>query len=150
MIEYVTGDLLKSDCDVIAHGVNCSGGFASGVAGQIAKVFPLAKDRYQRKYHDDGWFLGDVQFNTMPWSGVIIANCATQRDYGRDGKVYVDYDAIANVMRKLLTYSVTNDFSIAIPKIGAGLAGGDWEVIEQIINSVFDAREIYVYVKEDV
>jgi O-acetyl-ADP-ribose deacetylase (regulator of RNase III) len=27
--------------------------------------------------------------------------------------------------------------SIAIPKIGAGLAGGDWNLIEKILNKVF-------------
>jgi hypothetical protein len=32
-----------------------------------------------------------------------------------------------------------------MPKIGAGLAGGDWEKIEEIINSVFDKRDIFVY-----
>jgi O-acetyl-ADP-ribose deacetylase (regulator of RNase III) len=146
MLRYVQKDLLETDCDIIAHGVNCSGGFASGVAGQIAKKFPLAKEWYLAKYHDDRWELGHVQFVPMPWSGKIIANCATQKEYGRDGKVYVDYGAVKEVMHKLYDFAKSANASVGIPKIGAGLAGGDWQIIEAIIEEVFHDREIVVHV----
>lgn len=32
-----------------------------------------------------------------------------------------------------------------MPRIGCGLAGGDWSIVEKILNNVFDDRTIYVY-----
>jgi O-acetyl-ADP-ribose deacetylase (regulator of RNase III) len=40
--------------------------------------------------------------------------------------------------------------SIAIPKIGAGLAGGEWSVIEQILVKVFVDYDVTVYYIEPV
>lgn len=37
------------------------------------------------------------------------------------------------------------DEKIGLPKIGAGLGGGDWAVIEEIINNVFDGYDVTVY-----
>jgi O-acetyl-ADP-ribose deacetylase (regulator of RNase III) len=39
---------------------------------------------------------------------------------------------------------------IAIPKIGAGLAGGNWEIISRIIDDATgDDLDVYVYYLED-
>lgn len=44
MIEYVKGNILEDPTvKVLMHGCNCSGGFGSGVAGQIAKKYPIIK-----------------------------------------------------------------------------------------------------------
>jgi O-acetyl-ADP-ribose deacetylase (regulator of RNase III) len=40
-------------------------------------------------------------------------------------------------------------WNIAAPKLGAGLAGGDWNVIEKILNEVFSDYDITVYYLED-
>jgi hypothetical protein len=34
---------------------------------------------------------------------------------------------------------------VGIPFIGCGLAGGDWRIVEKIINEIFKNRTIYVY-----
>lgn len=39
-IIYVHGDLLESDCDVIAHGCNCFHSFGAGIACQFLKRYP--------------------------------------------------------------------------------------------------------------
>lgn len=152
MISYVKGNVLDSGADVIAHGVNCSGGFASGVAGQIAKRWPTVQHRYRKEFHTNGWHLGKVQSVTMigqnsPCS-FFVFNCGTQQFYGpmaKHGVVYVDYPAIEKCMRQVYEFCEDNDLTCAIPKIGAGLAGGDWNVIEKIINEIFHDREILVY-----
>jgi hypothetical protein len=40
MVKIVKGDLLKSDCQYIAHGVNCQGVMNSGIAKQIRDKYP--------------------------------------------------------------------------------------------------------------
>ena len=65
-----------------------------------------------------------------------------------NGKKYVSYDAIYEIFRIL-----ANDLSIkevAIPKIGCGLAGGNWEIVSRIINDATgDDLGVYVYYLED-
>ncbi len=70
----------------------------------------------------------------------VILNCITQEFYGKDNKRYVSYDAVDECMQELNIYE-----EIAMPKIGAGLGGGDWSVIEAIINHRLNDRKVTVY-----
>lgn len=144
MITYKQGDLLNSDADMIAHGCNCVGGFGSGVAGAISAKYPEAREAYLEKHRSEGWELGDVQITEMP-DGLFIANCATQLEYYPRDRVHANYDAIHQTMTILKNYACHNHMSIAIPKIGAGLAGGDWPTIQKILEEVFSDYDITVY-----
>jgi len=147
MIEYVDGSVFNTNCDILAHGVNCQGGFGKGVAWQMGQLYPKAKQAYLAKFWNEGWKLGEIQF--VESNGKIIANCATQDKYWQTGQkkeVLVKYWAIRSCMVKLLVYAQSRDLSVAIPKIGAGLAGGDWNKIERKINNEFRDYPIKVYV----
>jgi len=165
-------DALEDDrIDIIAHGVNCAGGFGSGLAGQIAKKYPKVKQEYLKKYNEGqeiyqpyGWMLGDIQpvevqvpyecrydnqgkSTDIKYTTKYIINCATQREYGSDGTEYVNYDAIRDCMYAVKEFWESKlGGGIAIPKIGSGLGGGDWEQIEDIILTVFEHENISVYV----
>lgn len=146
MIKYIKGDLFTTEADIIGHGVNCVGGFASGVAAGIAHNHPKARIAYLNKHKTSKWKLGDVQFvrSQDKW----IANLTTQQEYLPRGICHVDYKAVELVMKELKYFAVENNMTVAIPKIGSGLAGGDWNIIESIINEVFDNVEILVYYRE--
>lgn len=146
MIKYFKGDVLKSSAEVIAHGCNCRGGFGAGIAKQILLQFPRAEQAYMKKFKTEGWRLGEVQIVKVG-DKKFIANCATQDKYGspKGGKVYADYGAIKEVMVQLKDLCLEYNYQLAMPKIGAGLAGGDWGKIEQIINEVFKDIEVWVY-----
>ena len=144
MIVYKHGDLLESDEKVIAHGCNCSGGFGSGFAAAVAKLYPAAREAYLQRYYASGWTLGGVQHVVLDGSGVLIVNCATQQRYGRaDEGPYISYPAVRTVIRELVK-SFPGGF--AIPKIGAGLAGGSWDIIAKIIEEESGKTEVRVYV----
>lgn len=161
MIKLIKGDLLKSSYDVIAHGVNCRGGFGSGIAGQIATQYPNVKEEYLKYHKEVGWQLGDIQIVgcyktqgngasssiTTPYttSITIIVNCATQDAYGYDGALYANYHAIERVCKKLRHFCKDEHHRLALPKIGCGLAGGDWNVVEEIYDNVFHDMEVKVY-----
>jgi O-acetyl-ADP-ribose deacetylase (regulator of RNase III) len=146
MIKYFKGDVFKSSAQVIAHGCNCRGGFGAGIAATVKKLYPRAEAAYMKKYRDEGWHLGEVQIVKVG-DNKFIANCATQDKYGspKGGKIYADYGAIKEVMEQLKEVCTENQWQLAMPKIGAGLAGGDWKKIEEIINAVFDTTEVWVY-----
>jgi len=147
MIRYIKGDLFDTDCDIIAHGCNCRGGYGSGVAYTMAMKYPKARELYLEKYDEEGWRLGDVQFITVR-DGKIIANCATQDAYYPRNVRHANYSAIHMAMSEVKDYAKERGLSIAIPKIGAGLAGGDWNEIEKILNEVFSDYDVTVYIKD--
>jgi len=144
MIKYVKGDLFDTDADIIAHGCNCQGVMGSGVALLVRNKYPKAYHRYQDKYDEDGWELGEVQF-VLQHDGKYIANCATQDKFLPRGYVHADYKAIKECLSKVKLFAKEKGLSISIPKIGAGLAGGDWVIIEGILNEVFFDYDITVY-----
>lgn len=141
-LTHYRGDLFETDRKVIAHGVNCRGAFGSGVAAQIARRFPDVKRGYFRKHHNGGWDLGQCQF-ILTDNKTIVVNMATQEAYGKAG-VHVDYEAVRRCFEQVLDYCQQAGEGLAIPKVGAGLGGGDWARIEAIIRDCLARRDVEV------
>lgn len=155
-IEYRKGDLFQTEIKTIVHGCNAQGVMGSGVAKIIRDKYPKAYDRYVAEYKIHNHLkLGHVipvpcgdRIND-PDNFKIIVNAITQDFYGRDGLRYVSYDAIAesmNIINKF--FEVYGISDIAMPQIGAGLGGGDWKVIEAIIESELKNVKPVVYILE--
>ena len=145
-IQYVDGDLFSTEIEHILHGCNAQGVMGSGVAKIIKEQFFDAYKFYAEQYDEHGLKLGDVQF--VPASGKVIVNAITQEFYGRDGKRYVSYDAVAAVMKTVnQVLKLSGHTRLAMPKIGAGLGGGDWDVIARIIEQELIDIEPVVYVQ---
>lgn len=148
MLKYVKGDLFDVKSGIIAHCVNCRGAFGSGVAGQIAKLYPGAKTAYIMVHERSGWQLGKIQFIQVTANpDLIIANVAGQDDYGTD-RVQVDYSALAIGLEKVFKFAELEDLPVALPKIGCGLAGGNWETVERIITTLLMKYPISVTIYE--
>ena len=154
MIKYRKGNLLDVTHGVIAHGVNCQGVMGSGVAKAVRAKYPHVYEAYRSRclFTEGKGLLGQVQLldsvqtdgtrTCPPDDLLLVANCFTQDRYGTD-KRYVNYEAIAQCFATL-NKRVPNMYGcpLHIPKIGAGLAGGDWNVIEAIINSEYKSEII--------
>ena len=165
MIEYRQGNLIEAflneDIDIIVHGCNCYTTMGAGIAKQIKDYFPQAyradlefdkkfeypnpKDKsiklgkfscakIDRFIHIDG-----VSYNNEGW----IVNAYTQ-DTHWDKTRMLSYEAIRQCFMKLYD-NMSPLQCVGIPFIGCGLAGGDWRIVEKIINEIFTDRTIYVY-----
>lgn len=144
-IEYIKSNLLLTDVKHIVHGCNSRGVMGSGVAKAIRDWYKLAYQDYEDVYNSNGLALGDIVVSVQP-DGKTIHNAITQQDYGRDSsRVYVSYWAIAEAFRKINQWGIKE---IALPKIGAGLANGDWNVISAIIENTLTDTKPYVYILE--
>lgn len=164
---YRVGNLLDSNCDYICHQVNCQGRMASGIAKQIRDRWPEVynayisayKDRENEILHNCGSFehmpdvsetlLGYLQKVPVNEKQVVI-NMFAQQYYGYDGKRYTSYDAFWACLGGIRD-SVPKGSKIGFPyKIGCGLGGANWNVIEAMIFEVLDEDyEIYIYCLED-
>lgn len=152
-IIYVEGDLLASNERLIVHGCNARGVYASGFAGAVRKTHPWAYEEYMRVHNEFKHVLGTI--NWAQQDGMTIGNAITQANYGRDGKQYVSYEAIRSIMhvinnaaREGIPYGeFRHGFErIAMPKIGAKLGGGDWDIIAGIIEETLVDVQPVVYV----
>ena len=120
---------------MIVHGCNSFCTFGAGIAKQIKQEFPEAYKADLKTNKGDKSKLGWYSRAYIKQYDLIIINAYTQYGYwGKAGKINVDYEALYNVFNKI--YNAYNDKKIGIPMIGAGLAGGDWNKIEKIINDI--------------
>lgn len=145
----IQGDLLAAPVDVICHGCNCFHTMNSGVARAIREKYPEAYnvDRAHTKKGDTAK-LGT--FTKTAFSSVTIYNLYAQWDYGRlQNKVYVEYDKLEKALEAMKQDLIVNNryetSKIGMPRIGCGLAGGNWSVVKQIIKRVFQDKDIYIY-----
>ncbi len=136
-MNVIQGDLIQlalaGEFDVIVHGCNCMNSMGAGIAKAVKQEFPEAYAADQQTNKGDRSKLGAITQATVTRGGrkLTIVNGYTQYDYKGRG-VLVDYDALRAVMKE-----VRSQFSgrrIGYPKIGAGLAKGDWAKIAQIID----------------
>ena len=143
-MKTIKGDLIKLALDdvfdVIIHGCNCQCAMGAGIAKLIKKQFPEAYKADLLTVKGDESKLGSISFATVIRDNkdITIVNGYTQYHWRGSG-VLVDYDAIRSVMRE-----VKSDFSgkrIGYPKIGAGLAKGDWNIISRIIDQELDGED---------
>lgn len=139
-MNYVKGDLIKlakkDQFDVIIHGCNCFCTMGAGIAKQIKKEFPEAYKVDNLTKRGDRSKLGSYSFVKL--DNLIIVNAYTQYNFG--GRLEADYKAIRGCFKK-----IKEQFSgkkIGIPKIGAGLAGGDWEKISSIIEEELKGEDL--------
>ena len=136
-MNVVTGDLLRLALDglfdVIVHGCNCQCAMGKGIALSIKQQFPEAYDADRRTPKGDRAKLGTISTAEIvrPPARFKVVNAYTQFDYRGEG-VLADYNAIRSAFRLIKQRFAGH--RIGYPKIGAGLAKGDWAVIAAIID----------------
>ena len=149
MIEYKIGDLLK-DCTApfLVHQVNCMGIMGGGIAAQIREQNPKVYEDYAKlcsKQRHVGELLGCTQVlevdNFDPTENCqYIINCFAQERVSNSSKM-TSYDALDECFTGVHKYC--NEVfplgcTIGIPyKIGCGLGGGNWRIVEAIITKNF-------------
>jgi O-acetyl-ADP-ribose deacetylase (regulator of RNase III) len=125
-------DLAKNgEFDVIVHGCNCECIMGGGIAKQIKMAFPAAYEADCGTQKADASKIGGISYAKVKLENnrrLVIVNGYTQLLSGGQ----VNYDAVRGVMKQ-----VKQNFygqRIGYPMIGAGLAGGEWNRIREIID----------------
>jgi O-acetyl-ADP-ribose deacetylase (regulator of RNase III) len=143
-MNVVQGDLLRlaldGRFDVIVHGCNCQCQMGKGIALAIKQQFPEAYAADQQTTKADRGKLGTFSQAAIvrPTASFTVVNAYTQCHWRGTG-VLADLDAIAAVFRQLRL-----DFGgrrIGYPRVGAGLARGDWHAISAIIDEALAGED---------
>lgn len=144
MINYITGDLLTTQSDYIAHQANCRGVMGAGLAKQIRNLNPKLYDIYRS--HCINYKAQDLLGKSFIYNNIITI--FGQLNFGYDKNVvYTDYNALRKAFNAIHN-RLPIDKSIAFPMgFGCGLANGNWDTVQQIIIDCFPNRTIYIVKK---
>lgn len=158
-IYYVKGDATKPITNgnkIIAHICNNKGGWGAGFVLSLSNAWSKP-EQYYRKWFErsNNISLGMVQYVLVDKNykdgNLYVANMIAQNGYKSESNpVPLDYNALKVCLSDVADAAKSRNASIHMPKIGCGLAGGDWNKIEQIIRSVVCTKGVQVYVYEYV
>lgn len=143
----IEGSLLDSPLQFIGHQVNCRGAMGAGVARQIKQKYPDVYKCYKTTCEfnnpDDLLGIGEFIRATHEYPFKYVINIYGQLGYGTGSK-QTDYDAFNKAWRQVIE-DMQHEFQkedgcqlvIGIPyKMGCGLAGGDWDIITEILEKI--------------
>lgn len=148
MIKEVKGDLLQAPENIIGHQVNCQGAMGAGLAAKIKNKYPIVFEKYKwlvEYYNDHKELLkGECQLIQVGDSK-YVANLFGQFYYGRNGK-YTIYNDLYYALWRLKKKAKKNNLTVALPHgLGCGLAGGDWNIVRNLIDKAFEDYEVTIY-----
>jgi O-acetyl-ADP-ribose deacetylase (regulator of RNase III) len=153
-IQYVTGDATDPygfGIKVIAHVCNDAGGWGRGFVVALSNRWPEPEKRY-RDYHrvtvNRGISMKLGFTDLVPVDlGLYVVNMIAQRGIRRHGdQCAVDYAALRECLDTLGQGAVNLGATVHMPRIGTGLGGGDWAVIEPMIQELVVDRGVSVTV----
>lgn len=162
-INYVVGDLF--DCiktikgtKVIPHVCNNKGAWGAGFVVPLGEHFPIAKEEYLSRFHNQEKPLSVIETRVKPLSlgdlqmvsvseSVVVANMVAQTLGGKRRPLH--YNALSKCMNEIGGRLVSipdwqNLVTIHAPVFGAGLAGGRWEFIADLIEDCWLRRDLSV------
>ncbi|WP_042400633.1 macro domain-containing protein [Streptacidiphilus carbonis] len=140
-IEYVRGDAttpLGKGPKVIAHVCNDQGGWGKGFVLALSRRWPEPEKAYRRWHREratNAFGLGAVQLvqvDRLLWIANMIGQHGTRT--GSKG-VPVRYEAIDTALASLAEQVLELNASVHMPRIGCGLAGGRWELVEPLVRT---------------
>lgn len=150
-IQYTKGDATAPQSEenkIIVHICNDIGGWGKGFVIAISKRWKKPENQYREWFKSkDGFELGKVQFVQVE-EDLWVANLIGQHKINKDenGNAPIRYDAIEDGLKEVFLFAKENNASVHMPRIGCGLAGGKWEMIEPIILKTLSENNIEVIV----
>lgn len=156
MIQYVVGDATYPQGDggkYIVHIVNNEGKWGRGFVVALSGRWQEPEQRYRewcRKKNDERWGefqLGNVQFVPVQ-NDITVVNMVAQDGVSptpHDGRVRVKYWALEQCLLHVAREAMRDRRSVHMPRIGAGLGAGKWELVEEIVWSTLAGLPVFVY-----
>jgi O-acetyl-ADP-ribose deacetylase (regulator of RNase III) len=153
-IRYVRGDATNPKPEegvrIIVHICNDVGSWGAGFVLAVDKISATPKAVYTHQFKlNDGFLeLGTVQLVKVKID-IWVANLIGQHQHmSKKGDPPIRYNAVRLGLMRLAEQVLlsTEKVSIHMPRIGCGLAGGDWGHIEPIVSQALSVKGIPVTV----
>ena len=125
MIEFKVGDLFAEDAEALVNTVNCVGVMGRGVALQFKRAFPENFKAYAERCKRNEMRPGEVfVFETANLGNPrYIINFPTKRHWKGKSRVEDIESGLKSLVREIEERGIR---SVALPPLGSGLGGLDW------------------------
>jgi O-acetyl-ADP-ribose deacetylase (regulator of RNase III) len=133
---------------LLPHVCNDAGGWGRGYVLALSRRWAAPEIDYRRWYDGDvpePFVLGQVRF--VPTDAhLVVANIIAQHGYASPtNPCPLDYRALAEGLQSIDRWLDANPSTVHMPKIGSGLAGGDWPRVEQLVVEHLGRWSVTVY-----
>jgi len=147
-LRIVKGDATAPQVEgnkIIAHVCNDLGRWGKGFVLALSRHWPEPEREYRRWHRGraaNDFGLGAVQLVAVQ-PDIWVANMVAQHGMraGRSGPA-IRYEAVERCLQVVADHAIRLGASVHMPRIGCGLAGGKWELIEPIIIRTLCERSI--------
>lgn len=132
MFETKSGNILKSDVEAIVNTVNCVGIMGKGIALQFKYAYPENYKSYKKACDNKQVKLGKMHiFDTGKFINPrYIINFPTKNHWKGKSKIEEIRRGLFDLKNIIVKYNIR---SIAIPPLGCGNGGLDWNNVKNII-----------------
>ncbi|MDR6564701.1 MULTISPECIES: macro domain-containing protein [unclassified Arcicella] len=148
MIKYITGNILESKAQSLINTVNTDGVMGKGIALQFKKAYPNNFKAYAEACKKEEIGIGKLfvsKDSNISSGEKIIINFPTKQSWRKPS----EYSFIELGLNDLVKVIETNQIkSIAIPPLGAGNGGLEWEKVKRIIEQKLNHLETDIFVYE--
>lgn len=132
MIKEGQGNLLEADAEALVNTVNCVGHMGKGIALQFKQAYPENFYAYQRAVKDGRVRPGAMfVFETGRYlNPKFIINFPTKRHWRGNSRIEDIESGLVALVEEIKSRGIS---SIAVPPLGCGNGGLDWNVVEPMI-----------------
>lgn len=134
MIHNVSGDILLSQCQVIAHGVAPNDNFNQGLALSLREAWPAMYKDFRHYCHTAHPKPGEL----WAWMGadgrrlVALFTQAAEGHGGHPGKATTTH--VGHALKALRKLALAEGFtSIALPRLATGVGGLSWDEVAPLV-----------------
>ena len=153
-LHYVSGDLLTTSAELIAHGVAPGDDFKSGLALSLRERFPTMYKDFRHWCKSQSPKPGSVWL----WAGVgpegkpiriaaLLTQEPPQHAGGHPGRAHVEYvnHALHELRKQVLAQKIQ---SVALPRLATGVGGLEWQDVRPLLEKTLGDLPIAVTVYE--
>src|ERR1700733_3871817 len=128
MIQYKSGDILADDAEALVNTVNCVGIMGRGIALQFKNAFPKNFEVYEQACNRQEIQPGRmfVYENDSLTDPRFIINFPTKRHWRGKSRIEDIESGLVALVEEIKSREIR---SIAIPPLGAGLGGLNWNEV---------------------
>ncbi|WPR75097.1 macro domain-containing protein [Algoriphagus sp. NG3] len=148
MITYLTGNILDSKAEALVNTVNTVGVMGKGIALQFKKAYPNNFKAYNLACKIDEVKVGKLfvtKESNISSGEKFIINFPTKKDWRKPSEYEYIESGLQDLINVINTYNIN---SIAIPPLGAGNGGLEWEKVKTIIAKHLSGIDIEILVYE--
>ena len=148
MIKYITGNILDSKADALINTVNTVGVMGKGIALQFKNAYQNNYKAYIDACKRNEVLVGKlfvVKDSNLNSGEKYIINFPTKKDWRKPSEYSFIDAGLDDLIHIIKEYKIQ---SIAIPPLGAGNGGLEWEKVKKIIEQKLSNLEIEIIVYE--